>query len=324
MRPLEFRSNLAFQMESFVRLRQLSGTDYHSQSKLLSYFDRFLIEEDLETPRLTREITDRYLQTLSPLAPRVRYNRYCVVRQLCRYLSLADPLTYVPEPIKATSSHAVHRCYIYSEVEIVALLAAASELPPSGSLRPHTYKTLLGLLYSTGIRIGEACALNLEDFDRPEQRLFIAEGKFRKARWVPLSASACRALQSYLDIRTGTKPHSPDSPLFLNRRLRRIEHGGVLHTFRRLLRMCNIGQGIPVAPRIHDLRHTFAVHRLLAWYRDDKDLNSRLPWMATYMGHVDISSTQVYLQAIPELTEQVARRFHQYYLEHIEHNEDKL
>lgn len=323
MRPLEFRSSLALQIENFIHLRQLSGTDYQSQSLLLSYFDHFLCNEKYEGSTLTTQITDHYLQTLSHLSPRVRCNRFCVVRQLCQYLSRTDLLACVPEPIRAITSQAAHKAYIYREAEISALLAAASELPPSNSLLPHTYKALVGLLYSTGIRIGEAFALNLEHFHYDEKRLFIAEGKFRKARWVPLSASTCQALQSYLDKRTRIKPHSADSPLFLNLRSRRLHHCAVFQTFQRLLRTCEIPHGAPAAPRIHDLRHTFAVHRLMAWYRDGKDVNVRLPWLATYMGHVDIHSTQIYLQATPELTELVARRFHEYYLQQVERNGGK-
>jgi len=323
MRPLSFRSSLALQIENFIRLQQLSGTDYHSQSRLLCYFDRFMLQENVEGSQITGEIIDRYLQTLSHLAPRVRSNRYCVVRQLCRYLSRTDPLIYIPERMRTISSYSTRRCYIYSEAEIVSLLAAAAELPPVDSLRPHTVQTLLGLLYSTGMRIGEAFALNLNDFDAPRQRLFVAQGKFHKARWVPLSASTCRAVQSYLEMRTRIKPSSPDSPLFLNLRSQRLKHATIFQTFRHLLNTCEIGRGLPVVPRIHDLRHTFAVHRLLAWYKDGNDVNARLPWLATYMGHVEIASTQIYLQAIPELTEQVAHRFRRYYLQNVEHNEEE-
>jgi site-specific recombinase XerD len=318
MRTLEFHSPLAPQIRSFISLRQLSGTDYRSQALLLSYFDRFLTEENPDPPRITRQITDRYLRTLSHLAPRVRYNRLCVVRQLCRYLLRTDPLTYVPEPIRTIPSQAAHQPYIYSETEIGVLLAAAAELPPPGSLRPLTYRTLLGLLYSTGIRIGEALALNLENFLSAEERLYIAEGKFRKARWVPLCTSTSRALQAYLDRRLRIKPCSPDSPLLLNQSSRRLHQVTVNHTFRQLLRRCAIPRSKHAGPRMHDLRHTFAVHRLLAWYRDGQDVNARLPWLATYMGHVDIHSTQVYLRATPELTEEVARRFHDYYLHQIQ------
>lgn len=320
MKSLEFHSCLAPQIQRFINLHQLSGTDYQSQAKLLCYFDRFLSAEKFEEPRLTRQITDRYLETLSHLTQRGRCNRFGVLRLLCQYLSQTDPLAYVPESIRKIPSQEAHRPYIYSESEIGALMAASAELPPPDSLRPHTYKTLLGLLYSTGIRISEACALNLEDFYGTEQLLYIAQGKFHKARWVPISASTSRALQSYLDRRLRIRPHSPDSPLLLNLKSRRLHCGTVKSAFHQLLSRCKIPQNGHTVPRIHDLRHTFAIQRLLAWYRDGEDLNARLPWLATYMGHVDISSTQVYLQATPELTEQVSRRFHEYYLQQIEHN----
>ena len=314
MSALKLQSSLASQIQNFINLRRLSGTDYQSQAKLLEYFDRFLFEQELCKPHIIPEITDRYQQSLSHLAPRTRYNRFCVVKQLCEYLLRSDPLSYVPEPLKTLSSQGAHQPYIYSKSEIQSLLAAASELPPENSLRPHTYRTLLGLLYSTGIRIGEAMALNLEHFHSTEGCLFIAEGKFRKARWVPLSDSTCRALEQYVQKRSMARPRSPDYPLLLNQRSHRLHHCTVNQTFRHLLRQCGIHHSRQSGPRIHDLRHTFAVHRLLAWYRDGQDVNVRLPWLATYMGHVDIHSTQVYLRATPELIEQVDQRFYNHYL----------
>ena len=320
MRVLEFHSPLGSHIRNFISLRQLSGTDYQSQALLLSYFDRFLYEEQYEDPHITREIIDRYLQSLSHLTPRVQSNRLCVVRQLCQYLCRASPLTYIPESIRSIPSQAAHQPYIYSQAEIGALLVAASRLPPPGSLRPFTYQILFGLLYSTGIRIGEALSLNLEDFLSAEKRLYIAEGKFRKARWLPLSASTTLALQEYVDRRRRIRPRSSDSPLLLNQRSRRLCYVTVNHTFQQLLTHCSIHRDQHGAPRIHDLRHTFAVHRLLAWYRDGQDVNARLPWLATYMGHVSIHSTQVYLRATPELTEEVAGRFHNYYCQQIKTN----
>ncbi len=317
MSPGKLHSCLASEIQNFIHLRRLSGTDYQSQARLLGYFDRFLLTQGLSEPRITREITDGYQQSLSPLTPRTRSNRFCVVRQLCEYLAGNDPRSYVPEPLRGIPSPGTHPPYIYSPSELQALLAAASKLPPPNSLRPHTYRTLLGILYSTGIRIGEALGLNLEDFPSAEQRLYIAEGKFRKARWVPLSTSTCRALQQYLHQRLQMRPRSPDSPLLLNQRSRRLTPCTVHQTFQHLLRQCGIRHHKHTGPRIHDLRHTFAVHRLLAWYRDGQDLNARLPWLATYMGHVDLHSTQVYLQATPELIEQVDRRFHNHYLHRV-------
>jgi site-specific recombinase XerD len=317
MSALKFHSPVAAQIQDFIDLRRLSGTDYQSQSRLLGYFDRFLLEQRLNEPRMSREITDRYLESLSQLAPRSRYNRFCVVRQLCEYLARSDPLGYVPEPLKVIPSKGAHQPYIYSESEVQALLSAASQLPPKKSLRPHTYRTILGILYTTGIRIGEALALNLEDFHSTQQRLYIAEGKFRKARWVPLSASSCRALEQYVHKRSQIRPRSPDSPLLINERCRRLQHCTVNQTYHYLLRQCGIRHNKHTGPRIHDLRHTFAVHRLLAWYREGHDVNARLPWLATYMGHVDIHSTQVYLRATPELIEQVHRRFRNHYVHQV-------
>jgi len=317
MSPLKFQSLLAVQIQDFINLRRLSGTDYQSQAKLLGYFDRFLVEKHLVEPRITQKIVDRYLESLSHLAPRTRLNRLCVVKQLCEYLARNDPLGYVPEPLRGISSRGTHQPYIYSNSELQALMAAASQLPPENSLRPRTYRTLLGLLYSTGIRIGEALALNLEHFHSEEQMLYIAEGKFRKARWVPLSDSTYQALQQYMNIRLQMTPRSPDSPFFINQRSCRLHHCTVNQTFRHLLRQCDIHHSKHTGPRIHDIRHTFAVHRLLAWYRDGQDVNVRLPWLATYMGHVDIHSTQVYLRATPELIEQVHRRFHNHYLHQV-------
>jgi len=259
----KLQSCLAVQIQNFINLRRLSGTDYQSQALLLGYFDRFLLEQQLSGPSLTREITDDYLLGLSHLAPRSRSNRFCVVRQLCQYLARNDPRGYVPEPLRTIPSQGAHPPYIYSPSEIHALLVAASKLPPTNSLRPHTYRTLLGLLYSTGIRIGEALALNLEDFQSPEQRLYIAQGKFRKTRWVPLSASTSQALHQYLHKRLRMGPCSPDSPLLLNQRSCRLTPCTVNQTFRYLLRQCGICHSKLTGPRIHDLRHTFAVERLL-------------------------------------------------------------
>lgn len=310
-------SCLAPQIESFINLRRLSGTDYHGQAQLLGYFDRFLVEQGIQQPRMTREICDRYQNSLSALAPRTQGNSFGVVRQLCEYLTRTDPLSYVPEPLPPSSSRQPHRPYIFTHGQIGSLLTAASRLPPPGSLRPHTVGTLLGLLYTTGIRIGEACALNIEHFLPAERKLYIAEGKFRKSRWIVLSASTTRALRQYQDRRMSKRVNAPDSPLLLNQRGHRLSYSTVHRAFRQLLHECDIPWTRRDGPRIHHIRHTFAVHRLLAWYQDGEDVNARLPALATYMGHVDISSTQVYLQATPELLDEVDRRFHDHYLNHV-------
>jgi site-specific recombinase XerD len=317
MSQFKFESCLAKTIQRLISLRQIGGTDYQTQARLLLYFDRFLVAQKLVEPRLNQQVIEAYEKTLSRLVPRGRANRMCVVRQLCEYLSRSDPQAYVPEPLRTVSSHDAFVPYIYSEKEVLDLMTAAANLAPVGALRGLTYQTLLGLLYSTGLRIGEAMALKLADFHCQDGRLYIAEGKFRKARWVPLSLTTVKALSRYVKQRPQTRAHlSPDSPLFLNQRGRCLQHCTVSHTFQRLLRQCGIRDGCR-RPRLHDLRHSFAVHRLLGWYGDGKDINNRLIWLATYMGHVDIRSTQVYLHPTAELLEQVNDRFHQHYLQQV-------
>jgi len=302
-------------MDDFVALRRLSGTDYHSQIKLLEYFDRFLVESRFNGPSITRSMIDQYLQSMSHLRPRVQYNRFCVVSQLCRYIARTDSSCHVPEPIRWPSK--TYCPYIFSQSEISELLSAASALPPSDSLRPHTYHALFALLYSTGIRIGEAFRLKLKDCLFDEKLLYIAEGKFRKTRWLPLHPSISTVLETYVDRRTKIGPKSPESPLFINRLGLGLRHCVVYQTFRQLLMQCGISHHKNGGPRIHDLRHTFAINRLLSWYQDGQDVNARLPALATYMGHVDVCFTHVYLKPTAALLDQVNTRFHSHYLQNV-------
>jgi len=317
MSTFKFESCLAMPIRGLISLRQIEGADYHAQAQLLVYFDRFLVEQKPTELHLTQQIIEDYEKTLTHLAPRGQANRICVVRQLCKYLSRSDPMTYIPDSWRSPSSQAAFAPYIYSEDEVRALLAEAANLPPLGTLRGPTYQTLLGLLYSTGLRIGEAIALNLTDFHRNDNRLFVAQGKFRKDRWVPLSDSTAAALVQYMDRRRQTRPNAPDAPLFLNQRGNRLRHCTVCHTFHRLLQQCELVHDGHPRPRLHDLRHTFAVHRLLAWYREGGDINAKLVWLSTYMGHVGIHSTYLYLRPTAGLLEQVNSRFHHHYLQYL-------
>lgn len=318
IKTMNLHSPLASQINKLIERRQSCGMDYRTQAKLLTYFDRFLVQENIKKAHITRPIIERYQKTLSHLAPRYQANRFGVVRQLCQYLALHDPGIFIPEPMKRISLDVGRKPYIYSHIEINHLMDAALSLPPAGSLRPYTYHTLLGLLYSTGIRISEACSLNLESFHADKQCLYIAQGKFRKARWVPLHDSTRQALEHYIDRRLVKKPNAPDDALFLHRWGRRLCYHTVYCTFRRLLEQCCISGSNHANARIHDLRHTYAVHRLLAWYQDGQDINARLPILATYMGHVNTRSTQLYLQPTAELLGHVSHRFHDHYLRTID------
>lgn len=317
MQTIEFHSWLSMQICRFIELRRLSGTDYSSQARLLLYFDRFLVQQYPNESVITRHIIEHYQQTIAHLRMRVQFNRLCVVRLLCKYIVQTVPDCYVPESTRCVTAQEVFHPYIFSEQEIKKLLSATSALPPSESLRPHTYQTLFGLLYTTGIRIGEAFSLALKDFHAEHDLLYIAEGKFRKARWLPLHSSTSQMLNQYIEHRLRSGSKESDSPLFINLRKHCLCHCTVYQTFRQLLEKCGIPHHKHTGPRIHDLRHTFAVHRLLAWYRDEQDVNTMLPALATYMGHVSVGSTHIYLRPTAELLEQVNNRFHNHYLHNL-------
>jgi len=317
MKKIEFFSSLAARMNDFVSLRRLSGTDYHSQTKLLLYFDNFLVKKNVQLSFLSREIVDNYFANLSHLSPRSWDNRFSVVRQFCHYLYQFDPRCYVPDPVRVKKSYFSRIPYIFTKSEIQNLLYHASQLPPPSSLRPQTYRTLFGVLYTTGIRIGEALALNINDVYLNNQRVHIRQGKFHKERWIPLSASTCTMFENYFIIRQNAALFNMDDPLFMSLRYTRLHHCTVHATFRILLDQCTIHSGTDQCPRIHDLRHSFAVTRLLQWYRDGLDVNVQLPALATYMGHVDVRYTHIYLQATPELFEEANKRFLKHYRQHV-------
>lgn len=280
-----FASLLADRFLDFVSFRRSGGADYCGRAKVLSYFDRFLCQQGFDAPYPTREILDRYLISLNRLHPNTRSNRLSVVRQFCSYLRQFEPQCFLPEP---------------------------------GSLRPMTFYTLFGLLYTTGLRVGEAIALERADVDLGQQRLYVHRSKFRKSRWVPMSPSTCSVMRRYIEERTRAFPAAPQDPLFVNLQGRRFFRQIVYTAFRQALSRCGLrgGKGDP-GPCIHDLRHSYACNRLVAWYRQQRDVNALLPALATYLGHVSITYTQVYLRATAELLEMAHQRFHNNFLQNV-------
>jgi integrase len=310
MKNPEFLSVLAHRFSDFVDFRRSGGVDSYNQIQILRPFDRFLDQEGFRGPWPTREVVERYMATTQHLHPGSRENRFSVVRQFCRYLRQFEPESFVPNKMLSTERRPSQVPHIYSESEIKDILAVARELPPSGSLRPKTYYTLFGLLYTTGLRCGEAFALNFSDVDLEQNLLFIRKGKFGKSRWVPISPSTSEVLQRYIKQRTLVAPAASEQPLFITPTGRRLYHTNVDLAFRQVLKRCGLrgGKGCP-GPRLHQLRHSFACRRILAWYREGKDVNALLPALATYLGHVKVTSTQVYLQATAELLEEANQRF---------------
>jgi integrase len=174
-------------------------------------------------------------------------------------------------------------------------------------LRSATYQTLIGLLATTGLRVGEALRLDRSDLDRSEGVLRIRESKFGKSRLVPLHASAVDALERYDHTRQQLLPEPATESLFVSLRGTRVIYETVWPAHRRLCELARVGAGSTVTPRIHDHRHAFAVKTLLGWYQDGVDVPSRIGWLSTYLGHREPRYTYHYLSAAPELLAHAAR-----------------
>lgn len=305
-----FRSPLAPRLQAFLETHYARSRRGLSSQRILLSLDRFLMGELKPGQTISRQVVERWNESMAHLSPNTRINRLCVLRRFCRYLSYFDPDTCVVH--QSFSPRRIRPApHIYSRQDIHQIMAAARQLGPPGSLRPVVVANLIGLLYTTGIRVGEALNLTLRDIDLPRRVIEVREGKFRKSRHVPLSPSAARQLKKYLRQRRDAGfSTDPTAPVFLNIIGTRHGHPGFVTLFLELLRGIGLrGPKGQRGPRIHDLRHTFAVHRLLAWYRQGANLAAKLPLLSIYLGHSTITGTESYLQATAQLLEQAGRRF---------------
>jgi site-specific recombinase XerD len=317
MKPIQFKSSLADTISNFITRKHLEEKKYFQPAKILRCFDRFLVQQNFSGPLVNQHLFDLYAKHCQNLNQSTRYNYLVLIQQFLRYLRLFQPQSYVPEflPVKKTKNQ---RFFIYNHSQICALLSAAKSLQAQHSIRAQLYYFLIGILYSTGLRISEALALNLNDFHEDQKFLYVSKGKFNKDRLVPLSNSTFDALKQYLKIRQKTASISAETPIFINSKNERLSYCAVYKTFRKLLKNSDLAnKGSPYPPRIHDLRHTFAVNRLLKWYHDGEDINVKLPALATYMGHANLSDTQIYLHSTADILQQRHRRFYKYFQQNI-------
>jgi integrase len=305
-----FQGPFARASEDFLAYRRDLATYHEHLAVVLRHFDHFLAEHAPDAHELTRSLLQEWMATLAGRAAITRRNYFRVVRQFCVFRARADPTTFIPDPMLCPRVTARFRPYIYSNQEIRALLTTAARL--DGGLRPHTYVTLLLVLYTTGLRLGEALRLQVGDIDPERAVLHVRAGKFRKSRLVPIAASLRTRLDRYLEQRRRAgAPMRPEAALFWSPRGGHYSHIGAQRGLSNLLRVvCGKRPGRGTGPRVHDIRHAFAVHRLLRWYREGVDVQAKLPLLATYLGHCTFLSTQFYLIATPELLEEASRRFH--------------
>jgi len=243
-----------------------------------------------------------------------RARRLGMVRDFARYLSATDPRTEIPPQGLLPAQPQRAQPYIYTEEQIVSLVRQAASLTPVDGLRPHTHSTLFGLLAVTGMRIGEAMALNRNDVDLNDGILTVRNSKFNKTRIIPLHRSTQRKLHAYAQHRDMLMPVRASESFFLSDAGTRLYYEIVWRAFDRVSRQIGLrGPTDSHGPRLHDLRHTFAVRTLTNWYRSGINPEQRLSLLSAYLGHAKVSDTYWYLSAVPELLGAVSTRLDNFF-----------
>lgn len=307
MRRWKYSSGLAASFDQFVALKRACGAAYESQGQSLAQFDRYLQERRCRT--VDAAVVLGFVDSVKHLAPRTRANLFSVVWRALEHARRhgGRVARLPPRPVLKLSPHI--RPYVLSEVELDRLLHAAARGPWRGPLCRVTYATIFGLFCVTGLRLSEMIALDIADLDVDQCTLLVRAGKFRKTRLVPLSRSTVEGLQKYLRRRIRSRALLPSSPLFVSQTGGRFAAGGIDVAFRKIVKRAHIRDAAGRRPRLHDLRHTFAVRRVIAWHQAGRDVNQLLGLLSTYLGHVSVESTQLYLQPTLELLDTAGRRF---------------
>jgi integrase len=303
-------STLSEELERYLSIRRSLGFDLGTAARILRRFVTFV--EDRGTDHIT---TDLFLQWKGAFGKANRQTwaaRLRMVRIFAQWLNSIDPRNEVPPRGLIPDRYRRSPPYIYSEQEIGRIVAEAESLPSVNGVRGLSYSTLFGLIAVTGLRVGEAIALDNDDVDLEEGVLAVRRGKFGKARLAPVSQSTQARLAAYArerDRLLGSRPQS----FFVSDRGARVGDCGARYNFacvcqriglRPSQRFKRHGRG----PRIHDLRHTFAVRTIVNWYRAGMDPGQEMLKLATYLGHVDPVHTYWYIEAVPELLKLAAER----------------
>lgn len=301
-------SALAEHVKSYLQVRRALGFKLVGEGQLLRGFVAFADAAGQRT--VTTQLALEWARLPRAGSPNYLSRRLRAVRGFARYLKALHPACEVPPLELLPASKHRPAPYLFSDGEVLALMAAARRLRPP--LRAATLETLIGLLACTGLRIGEAIRLDRDDFDPAGGLLTVRDSKFGKSREVLLDESAVRALVSYGERRDRLCPDAKEPSFFVTTRGTRPTHPTVYAPFRDLLEQAGIEHPSPTRrARVHDLRHSFAVKTLLAWSRDGGDVAARMPLLSTYLGHVDPAATYWYLTAAPELLALAAKRLEQ-------------
>lgn len=300
--------DLAGHVRDYLELRRSLGFKLVFEGRVLPRLATFVEAAGGNT--LTTELAIAWALRPEGVQPITLAHRLGAARGFARYLKTIDQATQIP-PLDVFGARQQRLTpYLWSKAEIRALLDAARQLRPE--LRAATYETLFGLIAVTGMRLGEAIGLKREDVNLAEGVLTITVAKFDRARLVPLHPSTTAALTSYTHCRDRLCPMPRAGAFFLSPAGTGLSTSGVEHTFNDI----TTGIGLRTAtarPRIHDLRHSFAVQTLIDWHRAGADVGASMAVLSTYLGHVSPAGTYWYLSAAPELmalaAERLDRRF---------------
>jgi len=306
---------LAKVIQSYVTFKRSMGMHFHSEDCLLRAFCRAVGGIELDISNVKPAAVQAFLDGKGPVTAvwglkfRIlrSFYRFAISRGFAAHSPLPTSLPQLPPPFVP---------YIYSTEELRRLVAATHVIEaPESPLQARTVRTLLLLLYGTAMRIGEALSLTLNDVDLAQAVVTVRNAKFFKARLVPIGPKLTQELSLYEDRRRQLSlPDGDASSFFATRTGHRFRYQYAITLFQRVRRQAKIHReaGASYPPRLHDIRHTSATHRLIAWYRAGADVQKLLPQLATYLGHADISSTQLYLSMTPELLREASARFEKY------------
>lgn len=297
-----FQSHFAEHLAGYVRLRRSLGLKFKWQERLLHAFDQFLTEQDFQGP-LTQELALEFATAKQGTS--LNHNACCyqVVRHFSDYLA-----TFVPGTPRLNST-VLRRpmtrppAYIFTEEQLDALLHEALHISKNYPLRGITLHAMVGLAASTGLRISELIRLDKGDVGLDSGVLLIRQTKFAKDRLVPIHPSTLEVLCGYAAARgyDAALPDAVTPAFFINMRRKRFAKQTLQAAFLELTRRLGLRGGLGKKPCFHSLRHSFAVRRLVAWYKAGMDVQAMLPALATYMGHVRYTNTAYYLTATAEL-----------------------
>jgi integrase/recombinase XerD len=298
-------TELRCHLRDYTALRRSLGFAAKEADFLLPSFLTYL--EERHATNVTTELALAWASSPEGVLAVTRRQRLSAVRGFARHLSNLDEATEIPPLDLLPASYSRVTPYLYSDEEIEALMAAARSLSPG--LRALTYETVIGLLAVSGIRIGEAIRLGRDDVDVVRSLLVVRDSKVERSREVPLHETTLAALDTYRRARDRRFSAPAPASFFVSTLGTPLHPCTVNKTHRDLVALAGLqGRGGRCRPRLHDLRHSFAVNTIIGWHRDGLDVDARMPLLSKVLGHADPKSTYWYLQAAPELLALVAGR----------------